>query len=114
MKKRIVLLLVVTLLLLLSACNEGASENASESIESQGLSRGESREESSEPTDVHQYFDWGDCSLCMSDGTLKAHIKEWDKEYVVPSSFVADSDDKVNQNFDATFADDIVYITNII
>ena len=115
MKNRIVLLLVVTLLLLLSACNEGASDNASESIESQGLSRGESREETSEPTEVHQYFDWKDCSLFgMSDGTLKAHIKEWDKEYVVPSSFVAASDDKVNQNFDATFADDIVYITNII
>jgi len=112
MKNRIVLLLVVTLLLLLSACNEGASDNASESIESQGLSRGESREETSEPTEVHQYFDWKDCSLFgMSDGTLKAHIKEWDKEYVVPSSFVAASDDKVNQNFDATFAETVVLLS---
>ena len=88
MKKSIVFSIIMALLLLLSACNtiEGQKDNSETSV-AETISE-------NVPSDIKERF----CDseklrvYRMNDGSIKAYVDEWGKEYDLPSTFINDSE----------------------
>ena len=88
MKISIVFSIIMALLLLLSACNtiEGQKDNSETSV-AETISE-------NVPSDIKERF----CDserlrvYRMNDGSIKAYVDEWGKEYDLPSTFINDSE----------------------
>ena len=101
MKKSIVFSIIMALLLLLSACNtiEGQKDNSETSVaetisESRGPAENQSSDSENVPSEIKERF----CDseklrvYRMNDGSIKAYVDEWGKEYDLPSTFINDSE----------------------
>ena len=93
--------IILALLLLLSACNtnEGQKDNSETSVaetisESRGPAENQSSDSKNVPSDIKERF----CDserlrvYRMNDGSIKAYVDEWGKEYDLPSTFINDSE----------------------
>lgn len=93
--------IILALLLLLSACNtnEGQKDNSETSLaetisESRGPAENQSSDSENVPSDIKERF----CDserlriYRMNDGSIKAYVDEWGKEYDLPSTFINDSE----------------------